>query len=464
MGKKVMLSLVAMTSASMAAYANADLSGNIKVETPADWGNGEGLTVESGILVSTGTPVQQTIGTLVKGKYNLAVGTKTTNVKLYVNGIELAANGDFELDGETSVTIMAESTNGQQFSIGDFTLELVFDFTQAYTTLNKPLIAAYVKLNDNDDFWYLELQKEYNATTGLAARIEAVKGDSYEVYKNEQLYEADLNNSQLGKDIAAFAGEVDKAVANKTAKDHAKDKIDELATPLSNLQSALNSASDYAKGLYAEQVTTLATTINDLKDAVDTSYENKSAATDYPAASIDETVNSLSTQISTLSTNISNADSNKDAYDAVKSKVVDVTTLYNSILQGLISTVEGDEYKDLLTGAQTELKGQYNKILEIDNSIGSDGIPASDAAAKKDNNIAALSAIEGAINNINTKYTGSYTSIKNAYDAAVAAVNTEEESVQKRLDAIKTRLDGAEITSCATEVSAVETAIAAVNT
>ena len=116
MKTKVMLSLVAMTSAPVAAFADADISSQVGQEV-GDWTkSGEDLKLEGDIFISTdGSDISQAIGTLVPGKYLLSA-TTLENAKLYVyvNGSELV-EGAFELAQEQQVTITVKAVQGGRF-------------------------------------------------------------------------------------------------------------------------------------------------------------------------------------------------------------------------------------------------------------------------------------------------------------------------------------------------------------
>lgn len=78
MRKNVLVSILAMTSAStMTAYANADID-QIRHDDTTPWEGADDLTVESGVITSpNGTTITQTIN-LVNGKYKfILVSAKT---------------------------------------------------------------------------------------------------------------------------------------------------------------------------------------------------------------------------------------------------------------------------------------------------------------------------------------------------------------------------------------------------
>ncbi len=431
-----MLSLVAMTSVPIATLANADLTNTVngvvnKMEP------GDGLSIEDGVFVSAGSPVVIEIGKLVKGSYRLTAGTKGDNVKLTVNGKGLSDKGEFSLSGETTVAIKAESTDGASFTVGGFGLELVYDFKSAYTVLNTKLSGAYAKLNVSEpDFWERELLRRYNEA--LAARIETVKDgseDSYEAYKAEGLYEG-INDSKIAKDINAFVQEVDNALANKDAKAYADIKISGLRHSLSSLESALADASnDEVKASFKEEVESISSSITAFEADVKTSYDAKSAATQYGKEVVDAKVKEIEDKIGEVQKSIETADSNYEAYKVVNAKVLEAETAYQAATQALIAKLAEDKnpdkdiYANMLAEAQDEkLREQYNVIAEVKESNGTDS-PASTAAEKKDENLVKLIKVNEKVSEIKDGYMTRHDDLEKAYDKNISDITTIENAL-----------------------------------
>ena len=151
MRKNVLFSLIAASSASMVAYADADLSNQIKNDQVSDWTDAtEGFTFTDRIIASPGVAIEQTIGNLVKGEYKLTA-TTLENAKLTVNGKDLPEDGKFTLDSETEVTIGAVSLDGNGFKVGGFELLLVYDFKSCADKLTFKLSEVINKINDGDE-------------------------------------------------------------------------------------------------------------------------------------------------------------------------------------------------------------------------------------------------------------------------------------------------------------------------
>ena len=95
MKKNTLLSILAISSTSVAAYADAVLD-VIKTDATTDWSNAsEGIDLADGIFTST-VPMSQTIGTLVKGQYTLTAATKN-NAKFTINGKDYELGTTFDI-------------------------------------------------------------------------------------------------------------------------------------------------------------------------------------------------------------------------------------------------------------------------------------------------------------------------------------------------------------------------------
>ena len=153
MKKKTLVSILALASAPMAGYANANLD-QIKTDAKTDWTGASDLDLINGVLISpAGTAIQQSIGNLLPGTYQLTT-TTNTNAKILVNGVALDAENKFTLTGtsETAVTIRVESVAGGEFQVGGFKLVLVYDFAEARTALVTALSRASNRIYSNLKF------------------------------------------------------------------------------------------------------------------------------------------------------------------------------------------------------------------------------------------------------------------------------------------------------------------------
>lgn len=176
MKKKTLVSVLAMTSASMAAYANANLD---QIKTEVDqWVGAEKPSLVNGVLTSpNGTTISQSLGSLLPGTYKLSA-TTLMNAKFLVNGKALT-NGEFKVEGTAAseVTLAIEAVEtGKEFRVGGFKLELVFDFAGAQRTLLNAASKAIAKVSQEDDAdKYAEFNKRYS---DLTVKINRVKDDA----------------------------------------------------------------------------------------------------------------------------------------------------------------------------------------------------------------------------------------------------------------------------------------------
>lgn len=451
MKTKVMLSLVAMTSAPMAAFADADISSQVGQEV-GDWTkSGEDLKLEGDIFISTdGSDISQAIGTLVPGKYLLSAAT-LENAKLYVNGSELV-EGAFELAQEQQVTITVKAVEaGKQFKVGGFNLKLNFDFQAEYDMLNLKLSNAAIQLAPNStDFWEQELLDEYQ--NKLAVDIAKVKDgdmDSYNIYKEYKLYQ---QPSVIESRIATFAGNVTAALANKKANAYATAELAKVQSAWDVLKAALDNASQTANGSYADEVEAIKTDLDKEIAAVKAAHENKSAAADYAEATVDAKCKALNDRIKEAENGISIANANSDAYYYVKSLVGAATKLYDEKVQELVDFIVADEaqnsYESLLQLAQTQLAAEYAKITEADaaNTIKT-------AADKKEANVTLINGATAQIKALTVAYEVRYTNYKNAYGDVKATLEDSVSNIETGLKEIQlTESDAARFEAAIQEI------------
>lgn len=453
MKKNVMLSLVAMTSVPMATYANADLTNTVD-KAVEEMQPGDGLSIQDGVFVSTGTPVELTIGKLVKGEYKLTASTIGTNVKLTVNGKELT-NNVFNLTGEETVAIKAESSDGNGFSVGGFKLELVYDFSAAYTKLNTALSTAYNSIDaSTTDFWERELLKQYNEE--LASKIETIKdGDekAYDVYVAEKLYEDDINNSEIGKVVNKFVADVASAKENASANTYAGQQITTLKEKLAELNSLLN---DDVRNMFTQKIDDISTEITTFEKDVEAAYTGKTAASEFSKENVDNKVKEITDEINKVSEDIGVAKTNFTAYTDVKALVDEAETKYNETFQSLIKTLAGDIYATMLQEAQGKLREQ-NSIINDVKALNGTTTPASTAAEKQEENTTAINGVIKEIGEIESYYTTKYTGLEAAYKTLDEEVKAYETNLTERKKQLQ---DDIKTTAHDKEIAAVEAAIA----
>lgn len=460
MKTKVMLSLVAMTSAPMAAFADADISLQVGQEVGNWTKTGEDLKLEEGIFISTdGSEISQVIGTLVPGKYSLSA-TTLENAKLYVNGSELV-EGAFELKQEQEVTITVKAVErGQQFKVGGFELQLVFDFQAEYSKLNLKLSNAVNQLDAHStDFWEQELLDEYQNV--LAVDIAKVKNgsmDSYNIYKEYKLYQSP---SEIERRIATFAENVTAALANKEANAYATAELAKVQTAWDELKAALDddAASQTAKEIYGSTVEAIKSDLDKEIDAVKAAYEGKTAAADYAKATVDANCKALNDRIIEAKNGISIANGNSDAYNEVKTLVEATKQLYDEKVQDLVNHIVADEaqnsYESLLQLAQTKLSAEFAKVMEADaaNTI-------ENAANNKKANMDLVIEARKNIQELTDEYTTRYTSYKYAYGDVKSTLEDKVSKIEEDLEAIQNTEYDADIQAIQEKIQAVKSSFA----
>lgn len=246
--------------------------------------------------------------TLPQGKYVLDYGTPDPNCTITVDGKEnpiVRVDGvdrcGFTVTGESAtVTIVAAAKNPTKgWSIQKFELTLVFNQTQAATSLTNALnaVPAIGNINSANNISAKadELRKEYTTLTNkkadLTKNIEDVREGKIEAYTKYKLYNVE---NELAKDIAAFKTSVnthntatkaenaryDRNTANKAEYEGLvadrialANNIDEL---ILDLTKKISEEQDKAKKAELEKtlagVKELKTSVDDFKAVIEEAY------------------------------------------------------------------------------------------------------------------------------------------------------------------------------------------------
>ncbi|MDD4761246.1 MAG: hypothetical protein PHU66_10615, partial [Bacteroidaceae bacterium] len=338
MKKNVMLSLLAITSAS-AAYANADLTAQIKTGATTDWTSDGNLELAAGVFISpNGTPISQTIGTLVPGKYQLTTKTKDANVSIKIND-QVYTDGIFTLTSPTTVTIKIESTDGNRYNVGGFGLTLIYnDFATVAQQLEFKVAELTNKINDSADKNAALLDE----ASKIGGEIKTIQNDvptSYDVYKNFELYKVSdkgIDSCTIGKEITALGLKVNAAVDNTKAYSNAIAAYNTQSASLNILKTQLANSSAYSKTKYTSIFKADSTDIATFKINADDAYAKGTAGIVCSDSIIALFNSKISKAILDLSANITKADANDVAYNAVAPKLVTVKGNYDVALQNLI--------------------------------------------------------------------------------------------------------------------------------
>lgn len=380
MRKNVLVSILAMTSAStLTAWADANVD-QIKTNDVSDWQGAEsGVSLENGIIVSqNGAAISQNIKKLVKGSYKITT-TTAENVKILINGKALD-NGMFEVTAEEEdIVISLEAVeSGKEYKVGGLKLMLDFDFAPLRTELSNRLTAIINKIDDR----YGNYQDLYNRAMRLSTIVNSLKDEegtddknAYNVYKEYALYKGDASN--LHVQIDALEEDVNSTADNTAAYNNAMAAHSAQKTVFDNVAKKLEGIADETCKTYVATITA------DAKDAVtkalDEFYNNaETAKGDGTAADIcsEEKIKNFTTEVSELIKNysvaIDNAKANHEAYVRINTCITDLRNTYNESLTQIYNEVKDDPdvYADMREAAQTELNQINAKITKIEEQNG----------------------------------------------------------------------------------------------
>lgn len=444
MRKNVLVSLLAVTSAStMPAWANADVD-QIKTDAATDWEGASDLEIESGLIVSpSGATVTQNIGKLYPGTYTLTAETNE-NAKILIDGKELAANGQFKINAVKDVIISIESKDGSQYKVGGFKLTLVYNFANAKSVLTSMLSEATSKIytEDEDDETGKALLQEASSLATKVAAIADDNEDSYAKYIEYGLYAETLEESAIYNEIAEFSKKVDAQANNSSAYAEAKKVYEAQTTALATAKAAVDAIADADEKTYVEAMTkgaydTISEEIEKYKTEADAAYAKGTAGVKFTTEYNNKFVTKINGLISDYSDAIESAQADHAAYVEVGEAIATIKTLYTESQQEIYSGLQGDDthpdvYEALRTKAQAELNAVYVNIMTVEKANGTDDNHAGAATAKEEN-LAKLAEYTASINELKTTYVDKANALKEAYTKAKA----ELKGLQDRLDALR---------------------------
>lgn len=380
MRKNVLVSILAMTSAStLTAWADANVD-QIKTNDVSDWQGAEsGVSLENGIIVSqNGAAISQNIGKLVKGSYKITT-TTAENVKILINGKALD-NGMFEVTAEEEdIVISLEAVEGgKEYKVGGLKLMLDFDFAPLRTELSNKLTEIINKIDNRDENY----QKLYDKAMSLSTVVNNLKDEegtddknAYNVYKEYALYKGDASN--LHVQIDELEAEVNSAADNTAAYNNAVAAYNRQKTAFDDVAKKLEGITDGDSKTYVEGITAAAKEA--VTEALDKFKNDAEAAKgDGTAAEIcnEEAINNFTTEVSKLindySAAIDKAKADHEAYVRINTCITDLRNTYNESLTQIYNEVKDDPdvYADMREAAQTELNQINAKITKIEEQNG----------------------------------------------------------------------------------------------
>ena len=380
MRKNVLVSILAMTSAStLTAWADANVD-QIKTNDVSDWQGAEsGVSLENGIIVSqNGAAISQNIGKLVKGSYKITT-TTAENVKILINGKALD-NGMFEVTAEEEdIVISLEAVEGgKEYKVGGLKLMLDFDFAPLRTELSNKLTEIINKIDNRDENY----QKLYDKAMSLSTVVNNLKDEegtddknAYNVYKEYALYKGDASN--LHVQIDELEAEVNCAADNTAAYNNAVAAYNRQKTAFDDVAKKLEGITDGDSKTYVEGITAAAKEA--VTEALDKFKNDAEAAKgDGTAAEIcnEEAINNFTTEVSKLindySAAIDKAKADHEAYVRINTCIANLRNTYNESLTQIYNDVKDDPdvYADMREAAQAELNQINANILDIEKRNG----------------------------------------------------------------------------------------------
>lgn len=428
MRKNVLFSLIAASSASMVAYANADLSNQIKNDQVSDWTDAtEGFSLTNGVLVSTsGAPVSQTIGKLLPGKYKFVTGDgTTTNVKLTitVDGTAVANPKDFTLNKEAEVAVKIESTDGLKYQVAGLTLELVFDFNNAKNELTQMLS----EVTNRIDIYAPNGQTLIQEGSAIQAKINELVDDNnshtaYDVYKKYELWKG-IENCTIKPEIDALNEKVEGAVNNNGAYEAAKTAYTDLIGSWNNYNATFNTEnhSEYAINKFKSEFEAIKSDIEAFKADAEEAYNNQTAGIEFTQSVIDDFKTKATSRLTAVNEGLTKADADEAAFVAVSPIIADAKEAYTTNLQSIIENLSDETYADWRTEAQEKLAQAFAKISEAEKNNGTKE-SHDNAAETKDANTALIAEASTTINSI-PEYITKAKECRQAYKDAKASVD-----------------------------------------
>ena len=455
MNKKVLVSILAMTSAStMTAWADANVK-ELKNGSLLDWGINDSeetnLTLADGVITSPyGTAISQTIN-LAPGTYRFGCDNNTKDVTVKINGQKIADNYEFTVDVEggakQKITIELSATEeGKEFVVGNPELTLVYDFNAARLVLEGQLRDAINKIEEGDTV-ATALSKE---ASEIASRLKLLENDkewAYQAYEDNEMWKG-----TVGCKFAAEIKAVDEAAAAQGAN------MSAYQTALAAIQAqqeALNAVNDtlesykekYTNGTYA--YTTGITTgkpeaikgqIDTYKNTADEAHKAGTAASVLTAESNKAFTDAASEAIEEFKGLVKDAPENHKAYLYIKERVAALKAQEEKALQEIYKALTDtlDVYEDSRKEAQNELNAILVQVVQIENNNGTEENHQGSKALRDNNEVAlGTSEVEGSleqqIDNTQKKWTDNAAAWKAAYADAKKKVANKQEALDEKL-------------------------------
>lgn len=494
MKKEVVYSLLAAAAFPGVAQANVTIKDAVNIN---QWTGAQRSTSDS-VYVAAGGSLTKSLGTYVQGTYKLTISnidashgivsvtaagqTKETAAAAKGQTVEL----EFTLTEPTEVTITVASKQGQAFSIGTTTVEVVGDF---YTAFNKKLTAATnwistrgeggINVYDKEPFNADSVQTYVAQTIEISEIIETFNGGTidYETYTKHKLYSIDDDNP-LMKQIAALL--------NNAATSYEK----QLLSTVINSQAykdAVKAFEDIKNETIKAKAQSAKEKLDKDVEAYKTGYEETASTYKYA-----EQLDTIKADITALDSAIAKATKDyadvEAAYQEVKDSITNAKGSYTTIIASTLGkTVSPFPYKPLQTQANKVVSELTNKLQAIANEADEVYNKGQIINKKKSllDKIAPLAKqladttkyytetlkgkLDAARTSYNTEVANDSVALKLYSDAVIAAHSKEKTALDNALTALYNKIDAANAGDCSAlenlditaEVQAVENAITA---
>ena len=478
MEKKTLVSILAMASVSMGAYADANVEQNIGM-TEADWTGAPEIGEDKIIVSPNGATITQKIS-LLPGSYTFTAATKV-NAKLQISGASVtgwdATTGSFKVTGdqasEATITIMAVEA-GKKIEVGGFKLILDFDFAAANTSLTSTYAKMLNKITNGENGVVKAqadaLRTQY--TKEILGRINEVKDDqenSYEKYGEYQLYKG-WENSTLKAAIAKANDNVDNNFLpyQKAMEVHAA-QVDAFVESKKGLEGDgtwIDLKKTYVKNQTSENVTGIQGKLDTYKKGADDAYQQGNVGATYTDAYNTTFVNTINGLLTTFDNAIATAAANDDAYRALKAELESLRKQYNEASTAITTAMPGDVYQNLREQANKALIEQaLNFIVDYEKRLGTEASHQGASALAKENidngttdGVTVLQQVANNIAKLKADYTTQVAGLEDAYEEA----NDKKTVVSGEFATLKGMLEKAGVsTNFATEVTEIDGLIAA---
>ena len=453
MDKKVLVSILAMTSAStMTAWADANVK-ELKNGSLQDWGINDSeetnLTLVDGVITSPdGKPISQKIS-LAPGTYKFNyVATSTYNVTIKVDDKEVSENLEFTVEGDVvkEVEIVMSAKGEGEFKVGNPTLTLVYEFNTNRKVLEGQLRDAINKIVEGDD----KASELSNKASEIANRLKSLKDGDDGAYQAYLAYE--MWKGTAGCKFAADIKAVDEAAArqgaNMSAYQTALAAIQAQQKALDAVNDTLESYKEkYTNGTY--DYTTVITAgkpeaikgqIDKYKKTADEAHKAGNAASVLTTESNKAFTDAASKAIEEFQGLVESAPENHKAYKYIEERVAALKAQEEKALQEIYKALTDtiDVYEDSRKEAQNELNAILVQVVEIENQNGAEGNHQESKALLDKNKVAlGTDEVEGSfeqqIESIQKKWTDNAKYWKKYYADAKTKVAAKQDSLAAKL-------------------------------